>query len=103
MKMKAYITGPMTGMPELNFPAFNEASLLLRSWGHVVVNPAELNPDPTTPWQECMRADIRALCDCTHIIMLDGWTGSKGAKLELYVAEQLGLKVEHMHNLAEPA
>ena len=93
MKMRAYISGPMTGVKDLNFPAFAVAAELLRSQGHVVVNPAELNPDPSTPWAECMRADIKALCDCTDIVMLEGWEKSKGAHLELQIAHRLGLEI----------
>ena len=92
--MRAYLSGPMTGQPELNFPAFNETARLLRSAGHEVVNPAELNPDPTTSWEDCMRTDIKALCDCSHIVMLAGWETSKGAHLELQIAHRLGMGIE---------
>ena len=60
-------------------------------------NPAELNPDPTATWEECMRADIRAICDCTHMAMLPGWQGSRGARLERSLARRLGLVVDELH------
>lgn len=95
---RLYISGPMTGLPELNFPAFNAAASFLRDLGHEVVNPAELNPEPTASWHECMRRDIKALCDCDTIVLLEGWQRSNGAQLELHVAHRLGMKVVLMQD-----
>ena len=88
-----YISGPMTGMPGLNFPAFNAAAAALRERGLAVVNPAEINPDGSMAWEACMRADIKALCDCDVLALLPGWEGSKGAHLELHLAHRLGLQI----------
>ena len=88
-----YLSGPMTGLPGLNFPAFNAEAARLRGLGYEVVNPTEINPDDTMLWATCMRADIKALCDCTTIAVLPGWMNSKGAKLEMHVAQHLGLRV----------
>lgn len=93
---KIYIAGPMTNLPELNFPAFHAAAADLRAKGHHVINPAEINIDPSAGWIECMRADIRELIDCTHIALLPGWEDSRGAKLELHIATALGFEVEHL-------
>lgn len=90
---RIYISGPMTGLPGLNFPAFHREARRLRALGFQVVNPAEINPDAALSWQECMRADIRALCDCDTIALLPGWGKSSGAHLELHVAHRLGLQV----------
>ena len=86
-----YVSGPMTGLPDLNVPAFNAAAAKLRAAGFTVVNPAELNPDPAATWAQCMRADIKALCDCDGLALLPGWTDSRGAKLEAHLAESLGM------------
>ena len=91
--MKIYISGPMTGYADLNMPAFHQAAGMLRQLGHEVVNPAEINSDPGISWEVCLRADIKALCDCDTIAMLSGWEQSKGAHLELHVAHRLGLKI----------
>lgn len=88
---RVYVSGPMTGLPDLNFPAFNAAAAQLRALGLDVVNPAELNPDPSCTWQAAMREDIRALVDCDTIVFLPGWQHSRGAKLERPVAQALGL------------
>lgn len=60
---RIYLSGPMTGLPELNFPAFAAMTTSLRSGGHTVTNATELNPDGGT-WNDCMRRDIAALMDC---------------------------------------
>lgn len=90
-----YISGPMTGVADYNFPAFNRAAADLRSLGLEVVNPVELNEHLGTEadWHEYLRNDIKALCDCTHLVLLPGWEDSNGAHLELHLAHRLGLKV----------
>jgi hypothetical protein len=90
---RIYVSGPMTGRPDLNFPNFHLAAARLRRAGYEVVNPAELNPDPAASWQDCMRADIKALMDCHGVATLDGWRDSRGAKIECGLAESLGLPV----------
>lgn len=99
MTQTVYLSGPMTGLPELNFPAFNAAATVLRNSGWRVVNPAELNPDPATPWAACMRSDIKALCDCDVLALLPGWEKSKGAHLELQIAHRLEIRICLLENL----
>lgn len=41
--MRIFISGPMTGLPDHNFPAFEAAAKRLRDDGHFVINPAELS------------------------------------------------------------
>jgi hypothetical protein len=89
---RIYISGPMTGLPEFNFPAFHATAESLRAQGHLVTNPAELNPDSTS-WSDCMRRDIAALMDCDTVATLPGWEHSKGARLEVLIAERLGMTV----------
>lgn len=96
---RLYISGPMTGLPDFNFPAFHAAAAQLRRQGWQVVNPAEINPDGAMPWHQCMRADIKALCDCDAIVMLPGWSRSDGAALELHLAQRLKLEVLMLEDL----
>lgn len=95
---RIYLSGPMTGMPELNFPTFHAMTAQLRAAGHTVTNPAELNPDGGC-WNECMRRDIAALMECDTIAKLPGWHTSKGARLELHIAERLGMAIVNAHDL----
>lgn len=92
--MKVYIAGPMTGLPELNFPAFHAAAATLRAMGHEVINPAELNPDPTAEWLDCMRRDIAALVTCDAVALLPGHDDSRGALIENRLATGLGFLVQ---------
>ena len=91
--MKVYLSGPMTGYTDHNFPAFNAEAARLRALGIEVVNPAEINPDETLSWQECLRADVKALCDCAVLALLPGWQNSQGAHLELHIAHRLGIQI----------
>ncbi|MFL1480960.1 DUF4406 domain-containing protein [Pseudomonas grimontii] len=93
-----YLSGPMTGMPELNFPAFHTMAARLRALGHAVINPAELD-HPTTDWSDCLRRDIVALMGCHTVATLLGWEHSKGARLEVLIADRLGMSVVSAHDL----
>ncbi len=86
-----YISGPMSGHPEFNFPAFTVVAEALRELGYTVVSPHEVGDGPT--WQACMRKDIVALMACDYIILIPGWASSKGAMLELQNAVLLGMPV----------
>jgi|GEM_PF-1418807 len=93
---RVYLSGPMSGYPDHNFPAFNEQAAKLRAAGYEVINPADLNPDTSMTWEECLRVDIRELCSCDAIALMPGWENSKGANLELHIAHRLGLEVMHL-------
>ena len=95
---RIYLSGPMTGLPGLNFPAFAAMAASLRAGGHVVTNPAELNPDGGS-WTDCMRRDIAALMECDTVATLPGWENSQGASLEVLIAERLGMTVVNAHDL----
>lgn len=90
--MKVYISGPMTGRPDYNKPAFMEAEKIIMEMGHDPVNPATLPHDHGRTWGEYMREDIKALMDCEAILMLDGWIDSRGARIEYELAVSLGIE-----------
>ena len=89
-----YLSGPMTGLPDFNYPAFNEAAKTLRDLGSYVFNPAEcFNGKQDLPKEEYMRADIKAVLEATVVVTLDGWENSSGAQLEVEVAKAIGTPV----------
>ncbi|MCY1210082.1 hypothetical protein D9M72_217590 [compost metagenome] len=90
---RVYIAGPMTGYVDLNFPAFRAEATALRAAGLEVINPAEINVDPSAGWSACMRADIAQLVTSDRSHLLPGWSTSKGASLEHHIGRSLGLLV----------
>lgn len=89
---RVYVSGPMTGYPDHNFPAFNEATEELQSLGFEVENPAENGVIPGWSWSDYLRYDLGAMLRCDGILLLDGWEASDGANLEVSVALPLGFK-----------
>lgn len=102
-KQRVYISGPMTGMPEHNFPAFNAEAARLRALGYDVVNPAELNPESEKTWHDCLRKDLMELLTCDAIALLAGWQKSAGAHLEMHVAHRVGIEIVASADIQTPA
>ncbi|MCI8210714.1 hypothetical protein AUC61_14340 [Pseudomonas sp. S25] len=94
------LCGPMTGLPEYNFPAFAAEAARLRGLGFDVVNHAEINPDGAS-WEECMRRDVPLLVTCHHVATLPSWDKLQGAQLEVYVADRLGIRDSPAHTITE--
>lgn len=96
MKRRIYIAGPMRGMPEHNFPAFNRAAEQLRADGWIVCSPVDVGRlfanDPNIHGSEYLREDLLHLVRCSAIALLPGWERSVGARCEVAVAITLGLE-----------
>lgn len=88
--MIVYIAGPMTGLPEFNFPAFNHAEAALRRAGYDVLSPARRPPDGST-WATYLRRALYDVLASDAVALLDGWEASRGAILEVNVAASLGM------------
>ncbi len=94
-----YLSGPMSGIKDHNYPAFTASCILLRDLEWDIVSPQEEHPfikdgDSTLEeWQERLRLDIKLILDCQGIILLQGWSKSRGAQLECYVALKLGMTI----------
>ena len=103
-----YIAGPMTGLPENNYPAFHQAAGELRAAGYRVLNPAE-NPEPcrNPTWQDWMRAALAQLIQADAIATLDGWNESRGATVEVALAGAIDIPCDpvarHIHVAAKMA
>lgn len=90
---RIYIAGPMTGLPELNFPAFFAKEAELNEHKYHVINPARMSKGLPRSRESYLRADIKALVDCDAIYFLPGWEDSPGACLEYHIAKELKLVV----------
>ncbi len=94
-----YVSGPMTGIEKFNFPAFEKAAATLRALGYAVRSAHEVKHDEpegkgSLAWEEYLRGDLIAmLSHCNVVLVLPGWTDSRGAKLEVHVAEALGMPI----------
>jgi hypothetical protein len=88
-----YVAGPMTGLPEFNFPAFDAAAERLRADGWIVENPTVNGADKSLSWDWYLRRALEQVVRCNAIALLPGWADSRGARLELDVALGLGMGV----------
>lgn len=103
---KFYLAGPMTGIPQFNFPAFHDASTQLRGKGWGIISPAEMDspavqeaamasPDGKLvdngvageTWGQMLARDVRIIADDVNgVVFLPGWEKSRGARLEAFCA-----------------
>jgi hypothetical protein len=90
---KLYLSGPMTGYPDHNFPAFHRAASVLREQGFIVLSPAD-EPAGMMSWADYLRRDLAMVCEARGVATLPDWEKSKGANLECHVARELGIEVE---------
>lgn len=91
--MKIYISAPITGYDlEERKEYFEKLSNAARAFGYEPVNPMadiDIENPPSRP--QCMRKDIRQLCDCDAALFGDDWWKSEGCKLEHDIAKALDL------------
>jgi hypothetical protein len=89
-----YVAGPMTGIPEFNYPMFNMVAAELRRRFQTVCNPAENDGGSSDkPWDFYMRLAIKQLIECDEVCLLPGWQNSRGACIEEQLARDLGMKI----------
>lgn len=118
MRPVAYISGPMRGKPQYNFPEFDRVRDQFALIGYMSVSPADIDRengiDLSTPeaasgeypdegghagtLDEIQQRDVSILMAMQAkrgdaIVMLDGWERSKGATAEFFLARWRGLKL----------
>jgi hypothetical protein len=97
-----YISGPMTGVVDHNAPAFDAVERFLIFYGYRPINPA--NNDGRSrdkPWHFYMSLDIVSVCQSNALILLPDWEFSKGAVLEIAVAERLETPIYEITNFKD--
>lgn len=85
--MKIYLSGPMTGLPDLNKPTFDFWEHQFTEQGHEVINPSKLED---LEWAESVARDIILIRDCDAIFLMDGWHNSYGSVIEALVGYRYG-------------
>lgn len=105
--MRVYIAGPIAGKPDQNRTAFKEKAQELEAQGHEPVNPHEVDHshsgpcfgaptgrDPDPHHYGCyLLGDMQALATCDAVVLLRGYSGSKGATAEIAFADACGIPV----------
>ena len=100
MKKTVYISGPMSGLENYNYPAFHANAAFLRDSGWDVLSPAELDADlginadvvmTEEIYLDIIKHDYAALIKSDAIAFMPGWEKSRGAKLESDFANVLKL------------
>lgn len=90
---RIYLAGPMTGLPDFNYPAFNREAARLRDLGYDVENPAENPENHDKRWETYMRLAIPQMLTCDMVAVLPGAALSRGAVVEISLARQLAMPV----------
>jgi hypothetical protein len=96
--VRLYVAGPMTGIPQNNYPEFFNVERYLRDRGYDILNPARIDQLynqslAPRPWNWYMRKAIHMLVSCDGVATLPGWRQSRGASLEVDVARRLEMGV----------
>ena len=89
-----YLAGPMSGIEHFNHPEFRAVSEGMRQLGMSVLCPADADGGSTDKsWRFYMRLALKMMLEAEAIALLPGWEKSKGARIELGLAESLGYEV----------
>lgn len=99
--MLYYLAGPMSGHPDFNYKAFEDAVWRLRRSGIQVISPHEINAGLHDLSQKESRAqrnvflknNISALMIYNGVLLLPGWEKSKGVEIELRIAKAFGMHI----------
>lgn len=107
---RTYLSGPLGGLPEVTreekVARFKRASEVVRQMGLDPLDPNDIIASCGIEncgdvnghtWDCWLRWDLVAMLqECDAIAMLPGWEFSKGAKLELHIARELGWPVIYL-------
>jgi hypothetical protein len=102
-----YLSGPVSGRPEKEYSEhFYRAGGEIRRRAAAdrpgmiaAFNPVpyrKAKTEPGAPWHECMRYCVSRLAQCDGIALLQGWENSRGARLELDLADKLKIPVVYI-------
>lgn len=113
MSTRWYLAGPMSNIPQFNFPWFDKVATALRAQGATIVSPAEMDepevreaamaspdgrPDERTSggktWGDFLARDLKLIADQVDgVLLMPNWLGSKGARQEAFTAINCGKKL----------
>lgn len=99
MTRTLYVAGPMSRIPQYNFPLFEAVAVALRDDGWTIVSPHECDSEETRAaawaspdgistsagsesWGECLARDVKMLADGLYIADERGVTGDKPTPID---------------------
>ncbi len=89
---RIYISGPMTGVKNLNGEAFRLAEIRILEQGNIPINPHNF-PEQKS-YEDYLLFDLEILATSADaVVLLPGWEKSTGAKKELQLALELELEI----------
>ena len=112
--MKIYISGPMNGIKDFNFPMFDRVAAEYRRLGYEVFSPADNDRKlfgtndiseitKKSTYRECLAEDVNWICKHAEImVMLPGWEKSKGALIEWSLANCLDIPIHYWTQSSAP-
>lgn len=91
--LRAYLSGPMTGIEDHNYAAFDIAAMDARGWGLSVCSPAEtsriLLQMQKLTYEQFLEFDAHRVLEADVLIVLAGHEISRGAKFEIFLADTI--------------
>lgn len=92
--MKIYISGKIssTDLKETR-KCFAAVAKAMKRLGYEPVNPLENGLSEHDNWEAHIAKDIADLLQCKAIYMLQDWQESKGARIEHYIATEIGIPI----------
>lgn len=94
--MKIYISGKISGTDLTETRArFAAAAKVMKRLGYEPVNPLENGLTEHDNWEAHIIKDIATLLQCKAIYMLQDWQESKGARIEHYIATEIGIPITY--------
>ena len=101
MALKIFLSGPMTGIKDFNFPLFNQVAAKYRELGYEVVNPVDICKkfkkervlSDKAVFDKMIAEQQEAERTCNVLMLLPGWEDSRGVRLELKTALELDFQI----------
>jgi len=91
---RIYISGKISGLPIEEVKAkFQTAEDNINRMGNYPVNPLKNGLYADATWWDHMSKDISMLLECDQILMLPCWKHSRGARIEHFIAREMGIQV----------
>ena len=105
--IRIFLSGPMTGYPDYNFPFFNMVATTLKECGYDVVNPVDICKKYKKEKVLSDKSVFNAMIEeqqkeertCTDLLLLPGWELSKGVRLELKTAIEKDMHIYQWANV----